>query len=362
MNRRNPRRRIVRRAVGWVCLGIILCVGLVCTRLYQRHGTAGDTVVLEVTKGLGSRGLVTQLSRLGLVNDPALAYWFFRFKGVHETLRAGSYHLSSDDNLVGLAETFSRPDKVSYPTVTIIPGDTVWRGGAQLGRALPGTLERWLAHVSDHRYAADTMGLPVGVERPSRPDGVRATYLEGFLYPDTYHLATDASVDGLIRRSVSRFKEVWGALKSTHAAAYTDLRRRYGLSELELVTLASLVEREVTRSDERSRVAGVFYNRLDRGMRLQTDPTLMYHPLREGVKPHVSHRRDGSNPYNTYTNDGLPPGPIGAPERASLESVLMPERHELLYFVAMRDGSGRHDFSRTLDEHEEKIRRHLKRP
>ena len=95
-------------------------------------------------------------------------------------------------------------------------------------------------------------------------------------------------------------------------------------------------------------IAGVFVNRLKLGMRLQTDPTLIYHPERTGLVPTRTHRRDATNPYNTYAHDGLPPGPICSPTRQAIEATLAPARHDFLYFCARRDGTGRHAFARTL--------------
>jgi UPF0755 protein len=138
------------------------------------------------------------------------------------------------------------------------------------------------------------------------------------------------------------------------------LRARYGVTARDVITLASLVEKEAADRAEGPRIAGVFYNRLAAGMRLQTDPTLVYHPDRFGAKPTPAHRRDRSNPYNTYAFDGLPPGPICNPGPAALRAALQPERHDLLYFVARRDGSGRHAFARTYAEHRGNVQRFLR--
>ncbi len=138
------------------------------------------------------------------------------------------------------------------------------------------------------------------------------------------------------------------------------MRDRWGLSEHELIVLASLVEEEVRAAAEAPRVAGVFYNRLAASMRLETDPTLMYHPQRVAQQPRPTHRRDRANPYNTYAIAGLPPGPICSPGRGALEAVLRPERHDYLYFVSRRDAQGRHAFARTLAEHRANIERYLR--
>ena len=119
--------------------------------------------------------------------------------------------------------------------------------------------------------------------------------------------------------------------------------------------------REAKVASEAPIIAGVFMNRLRVSMRLQTDPTLIYHPKRLGRAPGPSDRKDATNPYNTYAHDGLPPGPICSPTRTAIEATLSPSRHDFLYFCARHDGTGRHAFARTLEEHEANVTRYLKR-
>src|SRR5690606_20093580 len=114
----------------------------------------------------------------------------------------------------------------------------------------------------------------------------------------------------VLTRAVRQFQTAWEELAKTHATDLQAMQQRYDLDVLGIVTLASLVEREVQAPEEAARVAGVFYNRLAKGMPLQTDPTLIYHPDRVGLTPTRTHRLDATNPYNTYARGGLPPGPI----------------------------------------------------
>jgi UPF0755 protein len=176
-----------------------------------------------------------------------------------------------------------------------------------------------------------------------------ADSLEGFLFPDTYRFAVGLSAEAAARHLVNRFRSVW--IEETDRAPDP-----WG-STLELVTLASMVEAETSVPDERPRIAGVFTNRLRRGMLLQCDPTVVYALKRRGEWTGRLLRRhwQTDDPYNTYRYPGLPPGPINSPGRAALAAVLDPEDHDYLYFVASPEGG--HYFSKTLREHERAVGR-----
>jgi UPF0755 protein len=170
-----------------------------------------------------------------------------------------------------------------------------------------------------------------------------AVSLEGFLFPDTYRFAVGLSAESAARHLVARFRDVWEA--ETRASGTP-----WG-SPFEVVTLASLVEAETPVSGERSRVAGVFLNRLRRGMLLQCDPTVVYALMQRNEWRGRLLRQHWllDDPYNTYRFPGLPPGPINSPGRGALAATLEPEVHRFLYFVARPNGG--HTFSETLQEH-----------
>jgi UPF0755 protein len=176
-----------------------------------------------------------------------------------------------------------------------------------------------------------------------------AVSLEGFLFPDTYRFAIGTSADQAGRHLVERFLEVW----RSERAGVTEV---WG-SPLEVVTLASMVEAETGLDEERARIAGVFVNRLRRGMLLQCDPTVVYALKRndrwEGRLLRIHWQYD--DPYNTYRYAGLPPGPINSPGRASLSAALDPAATPELYFVANPEGG--HTFSTTLAAHNRAVAR-----
>jgi UPF0755 protein len=178
---------------------------------------------------------------------------------------------------------------------------------------------------------------------PKAPD------LEGYLFPDTYALPRDATAAQLVGLMVARFREAFdNALREEGA--------RRGLTVRQAVTLASLVEKETARADERAIVSAVYHNRLKRRMLLQCDPTIIYALEQAGTYDGNLRRRDLSldSPYNTYRYAGLPPGPIAAPGRAALEAAVRPAESDYLYFVSRNDGS--HVFASTLREHNANVR------
>lgn len=249
--------------------------------------------------------------------------------------------------------------------LTLVPGRSVWEAADTIDKAFPGTKRAVLERAGDAAWVR-AQGLPIaeGTTR-ARADGVQSTWLEGFVYPETYFIAAsgdpDELADEVLGRATRQFKKVFGALQQSHAAAFAALQSELGLGPAEVVVLASLVEEETSRREDAPKIAGVFLNRLRRGMRLETDPTLMYRPDRVGRKPTPAERRDASNPYNTYVIQGLPPGPICSPGEGALLAVLAAETHDYVFFVAKRDGSGGSAFAATLEEHQANIDRYLKK-
>jgi UPF0755 protein len=190
------------------------------------------------------------------------------------------------------------------------------------------------------RFATDTAfihGLGIPQEAQSA---------EGYLFPDTYEFLLSADPKGLITRMIKRWKHI--VADSLYARSDED---EYSMPEI--MTLASIVEAEARVPQERDTIAGVYFNRLHIGMKLDADPTVQYglHLTR----PITHDDLEQPTAYNTYLNKGLPPGPICNPGAASIRAALYPAKHPFLYFVARRDGSGGHFFSRTLSEQERMI-------
>lgn len=203
----------------------------------------------------------------------------------------------------------------------------------------------------------------LGIDRPSA---------EGYLFPDTYQLQKKESAKDVVKKLVSRHQQVYTKLERENFAASRRLQKEFGWSQPEIVTLASIVEKETGAAQERPLIAGVFLNRLRftsfQPKLLQTDPTIIYgcilaQPKSEACRSFEGrirriHLRDKDNVYNTYTHEGLPPGPISNPGKAALQAVFKPKKSKFLYFVSKNNGT--HKFSATRAEHEAAVERHMR--
>lgn len=249
--------------------------------------------------------------------------------GVVGSLKAGEYELDPDDPPAEILRTLAEGRVVTY-FVTVPEGYNVYEIARLLDKAGLCPRDEFLRLVKDKKFLA-RLNLP----------GPTA---EGFLFPDTYAFSKGLSCQAIIATMVKRFWEVW--------REFAPRAQELGLSVKEVVTLASIVEKEAVLPRERPLIAGVFWNRLKKGMPLQADPTVRY-----ATKKFYRRLRKRDlrvrNPYNTYLYRGLPPGPICNPGRDSLRAVLYPAKTKYLYFVAKGDGS--HHFSRTLAEHERAV-------
>jgi UPF0755 protein len=298
------------------------------------------------------------LSVNGLAPNPQLFQIRARMRSRRVPLKAGLYRfnraMSPDQIMDKLVAGPDTPLKDLPLKFQITPGQNLYQVADHLKRiGARGDLFR----IARSRAKVHQLGAPL----PARLRRGAHSALEGYLYPDTYFLnPKKPRAMSVIKRAVQRFTQVWHSLKESHAGSLAALREELALSDHDLVTLASLVEKEMGHKDEAALIAGVFYNRLRNGLKLQTDPTLVYGPDSWRQKPSPGHRRDASNPYNTYHIAGLPPGPIANPGKDALEAVLSPARTQAYYFVAKRDGSGRHAFSNTLAEHRSNINRYLR--
>jgi UPF0755 protein len=291
-------------------------------------------VEIQIDEGVSARHILDLLERKGLVESTLASRLYLRGWGRGRTLHYGRYVFDGGLRPVDVLETIL-DGRVDMFAVTIVEGSdsediselfvSVGVGSADEWRSLIGRVD-WIAAIAP--------------EAPS---------LEGFLFPDTYRFAVGTSAVNAARHLVERFLDVF----SKERLGVTEL---WG-SVLEIVTLASLVEAETSVDSERALVAGVYLNRLRRGMLLQCDPTVVYALKRRNEWSGRLYRIhwEVDDPYNTYRNPGLPPGPINSPGRAALAAALHPESTPYLYFVA-KPGGG-HKFSRTLSEHNRAVAR-----
>ena len=283
-------------------------------------------VEVVIAPGTSAKRIASILSDAGVAGDATLTYLAMRLMAEPERLKAGHYLFAGE---VTLSEVLAdiQAGKVVQRGVTFPEGYTAREMAPLLAAAGITSAEDFIALAYDPATPAQF--------------GITAPTLEGFLFPDTYRFAPDLTAEEVVRTMVSHFLEV---------AAEVGVGE--GEELLKVTTLASIVEKETGRGEERPLIASVFENRLRKNMRLESDPTVIYGI--EGFDGNIR-KRDliTDTPYNTYTRRGLPPGPIANPGRASLQAVLNPAKSEYLYFVSRGDGS--HKFSKTFEEHDRAV-------
>jgi UPF0755 protein len=320
---------VVVLVLGAAAAGVWAYVTL--ERPYKGYGEAEQFV--DIPSGSGTASMGRRLADMGVIRSASsfrLAVWM---RGAGRRLQAGEYRFDRPMTTAEVVDKIARGD-VYVRSITFREGlhmremATLYESGGF------GTAAEFLAAAKNAQLVHDL--------------DADARDLEGYLFPDTYTLQRRTTAEQLVERMVNRFRKAWTPELQQQAAAR-------GMNTRQLVTLASLVEKETGKAEERPIVAGVYANRLRIGMGLQCDPTVIYALILAG-------RYDGNirkgdlqidSPYNTYRYAGLPPGPIAAPGAASLAAAANPADVPYLYFVSRNDGS--HVFSTTLDEHNRNV-------
>lgn len=305
--------------------------------LTRPAGMGDEEALLEVRPGWSARRIGRALAELGLVERALHFELAARWAGVEVELRAGRFVLLPDKSPLELARQLERSGRMELTRLTLPEGSSAREVALRIYSACgipPASTEALL-------------GSPELAARYAIP----AASLEGYLFPETYDVAGLSLADAtrVVERMLARFEAVAAELGLAEEA-----NPPAGFSRHQLVTLASIIEREARDPGEYARIAGVFYNRLARGMRLESCATVLYAQGRRGG-PLLFSDLQVESPYNTYRHAGLPPGPICNPGRRSLLAALQPEETDALYFIAKGDGT--HYFSRTLSEHRAARRR-----
>lgn len=293
-------------------------------------------IEVSIPPGTSAAAAAGLLEQKRVVSSARLFTLLIRQEGREAAILAGGHTFRGALNPLQVLEQLGRAE-VAEVEVTIPEGWTLVETAEALAGAGLGTRDEFLAAFGDP-----------GLIRDLDPWAVD---LEGFLFPDTYRFEKEGRPSRVAAAMVANFRRRFaGPRKELIAASNRTLR--------DIVTLASLVEKETAVAAERTAVAGVFLERLRRGMRLQCDPTVIYALRCEGRWNGTLRREDldRDHPYNTYTRAGLPPGPIASPGEAALAAALNASPAEWLYFVAKGDGS--HEFSRTLAEHNRAVNRY----
>jgi UPF0755 protein len=321
-------------------LAVVLVAAGAAYVLFQRvnepfRGYQGEVQLVDVPSGATTQTIGQRLIAAGVVRD-ALAYrlalWM---SGEARRLQAGEYRFDAPMSAVEVVRKIARGE-VDLVTITFPEGLTI----AEMSKIFE---SNGFGSAASFVAAGQDASLVQALDPGARD-------LEGYLFPDTYSIPKRTDATRLVRAMTGQFlRELTPQLRQAAAAR--------GLTPRQHVTLASLVEKETGRVEERPLIASVYSNRLKIGMALQCDPTVIYAlTVAGGYDGNL--RRDDlmfDSPYNTYRYPGLPPGPIAAPGRGALEAAAHPAESDYIYFVSRNDGS--HEFARTLDEHNRNVHR-----
>jgi UPF0755 protein len=327
---------------GSVFLGLLLvAAAFAVLQLYGFLHTAVDVGVdgsdFTIESGTSFRSASDELAERGIISDSRYFRLYARWTGQASAVQAGDYLIRHGTTPVQLLDQFTSGD-VRLHSFTIIEGWNQW------------DLLRALGENSNIKASLTIEDWPALLEELQ----AEFTHPEGLFLPETYRFPRNTSDREVLAEAYTHMQAV---LAEEWQAREEDLPIS---SPYEALILASIVEKETARADERPRIAGVFTRRLQKRMRLQTDPTVIY-----GIGPDFDGnltRRDlqTDTPYNTYTRHGLPPTPIALPGRAAIQAALHPAEGEELYFVATGLGDGSHEFSATKEQHDAAVAQYLR--
>lgn len=334
----------VRKRIGALTIIFLTALSLLFTHLYIAFYSpvspnADATVTFNVQKGTGFRVVASNLRDAGVIRDSESFIFIASILGAYKRVKAGEYELSGAMTPMEVLDALLK-GRVKRHFVTIPEGYNLRDIASTLEREGLADRDEFLSRAADSSFVR-----AVGVEGPT---------FEGYLFPDTYAFTRSMTIDEIIMKMAERFKSVYFSEFEAEAV-------KKGIGMRKLVTFASIIEKETGVPGERGLVSAVFHNRLKKGIKLQSDPTVIY-----GIKDFDGNIRKSHlgarSPYNTYVVYGLPPGPIASPGRASLRAVLSPDDSDALYFVSRNDGT--HYFSNKLSDHNRAVnryQRHMKR-
>ncbi len=343
-----PAKRKPRRLLIALLIIFLLILGAGGFVAYDAHrflnaapGQPGVTVIYTVEQGASFNRVARDLKDLSVITDTLRFRILARVYGAEPRLRAGVFQFNTGWNPRQVLYMLTTRGDMPVMACTIREGLTWWQVARQLEAEGYVTFDQFRDVIHDPAFLAE--------------HGIPFANAEGFLFPDTYQIAkpfgapTPERTRAIASRLVGTFWLKTADFWPDGPPPIDDLKRA--------VILASLVEKETGRADERARVAGVYDNRLTKGMLMQADPTTIY-GLGPGFNGNLRRAQlnDPANPYNTYQHKGLPPGPICSPGLEAIAAALDPEKHDYLFFVSRNDGS--HQFSKNLKDHINAVNRY----
>ncbi len=359
MKEKKTEVKIVRKIVAIIAIAFVLVfavVGLmgynyVKSALKPVDPDATKTIAVEVPIGSSLSSISALLEKKGIIKDAKVFKYYAKFKNESQ-FQAGNYDLTQSMTLDELIESLKTGKVYREPifTMTIPEGLTLDQIGKIVEKKTPYTQKEFMDLVISEAFVQKMMAnYPELVTDAVLADNIRYD-LEGYLFPATYsYFEEKPSLEAIV-------EEMIGAMNNV-VKNYNEVLVEKQMSVHQLLTFASLLEEEATAQTDRETIASVFYNRIDEGMPLQTDPTVLY-ALGSHKDRVLYEDLEVENAYNTYKNKGLPPGPIAGAGKTSIEAALNPSKTDYFYFLA--DKEGVNHFSKTYDEHLQKVEKYLR--
>lgn len=335
--------RATRMLMGALFFVLVTWMGFYATRFAffvfsPIHSPNGQGAIVEVAKGKSPKELTHLLTSNGVLrtDDENSFMMLGRIGRLWKRVKAGEYKFTSQMTPLEVFRVLTSGVSVLHP-ITVREGENMYQVADALEELKLVKHEVFLALCHDPKFIT-SLGI--------KDSHVKT--LEGYLFPDTYFLNKTMTPEDIVRGMVRKFMGVWGPEQESRAKAL-------GMTQFEVVTLASMIEKETGAPQERPMISSVFHNRLHKKMRLQSDPTTIY-----GIWEHYDgnlHRSDLSSqtPYNTYFVPALPAGPISNPGREAIHAALYPSQSDFLYFVSHNDGT--HEFTATYNDHLSAVRK-----
>lgn len=299
---------------------------------HPRNIFAPNTV-FEIKKGSSASWIAQQLKKENIIKHKWTFLFAYKVFFTNENLIAGEYEFNPPISVKEVLKKIIKGEIKLHP-ITIPEGLNIWE----------------TADLLSQKYSMDNKKVLYNAQNTQLISSMddEAQNLEGYMFPETYHIPKNTSEEKLIENMVSQFKK-------TFNPQWRERSREMGMNIREVVILASLIEEETSVPEEKSLVSSVFHNRLKLGMKLDCDPTIIYALKKKGEYQGRLRNKDLKldSPYNTYLYNGLPPGPISNPGKESLKAALFPSKTDYLYFVSKNDGT--HKFSSTFKEHQKAV-------
>jgi len=360
MQERKSEVKIVRKIVAIIAIVFVLIIGVVGLFGYNYvkgalkplDPNATKTIAVEVPIGSSLSSISTLLEKKGVIKDARVFKYYAKFKNESQ-FQAGNYDLTQAMTFDELIESLKTGKVYRKPvfTMTVPEGLTLEQIGKVIEKKTPYTQKEFMDLVTSDTFVQQMMAnYPKLVTEAVLADNIRYD-LEGYLYPATYsYYEEKPSLQAIVEEMVAAMNNV--------VKNYSDVLAEKQMSVHQLLTFASLLEEEATAQTDRETIASVFYNRINEGMPLQTDPTVLY-ALGDHKDRVLYEDLEVDNAYNTYKNKGLPPGPIAGAGKTSIEASLNPSQTDYFYFLA--DKEGVNHFSKTYDEHLQKVEKYLRK-